>query len=85
MNWFTENHMKANADECHLLVSSGESRTAKIDDFNIDRTKEKLLEVQFYFNLTFKNYVNTLCKRQSRSYTLLPEYHILWTCVNAET
>ena len=32
-NWFRENHMKANADKCHLLVSSDESCTAKIEDF----------------------------------------------------
>ena len=24
LNWFRENHMKANADKCHLLVSSDE-------------------------------------------------------------
>ena len=33
LNWFRENHMKANADKCHLLVSSDESCTAKIEDF----------------------------------------------------
>ena len=33
LNWLTENHMKANADKCHLLVSSDESCTAKIEDF----------------------------------------------------
>ena len=35
LNWFRENHMKANADKCHLLVSSDESCTAKIEDFSI--------------------------------------------------
>ena len=30
LNWFRENHMKANAEKCHLLVSSNESCTAKI-------------------------------------------------------
>ena len=35
LNWFRENHMKTNADKCHLLASSDESCTAKIEDFCI--------------------------------------------------
>ena len=31
LNWFRENHMKAKADKCHLLVSSDGSCTAKIE------------------------------------------------------
>ena len=43
LNWFRENHMKANADKCNLLVSSNESCTAKIEDFSIkNSTEEKL-------------------------------------------
>ena len=43
LNWFRENHMKANADKCHLLVSSDESCTAKIEDITIKKSvKEKL-------------------------------------------
>ena len=43
LNWFRENHMKANADKCHLLVSSDESCTAKIEDISIKKSvKEKL-------------------------------------------
>ena len=41
LNWFRENHMKANADKCHLLVSSDESCTAKIEDFNIKTSTKK--------------------------------------------
>ena len=40
--------VKANADKCHLLVSSHESCTAKIEDFSIKNgTEEKLLGVKF--------------------------------------
>ena len=43
LNGFRENDMKANADKCHLLVSSEESCTAKIEDFSIkNSTEEKL-------------------------------------------
>ena len=50
--------MKANADKCHLLVSSDESCTVKIEDFNIkNSTEEKLLGVKFDSNLSFENHV----------------------------
>ena len=79
LNWFRENHMKANADKCHLLVSSDESCTAKIEDFSIkNSTKEKLLGVKFESNLSFKSHVTSLCQK-ARNYTLLQENHITWT------
>ena len=67
LNWFRENHMKANADKCHLLVSSNKSCTAKIEDFSIkNSTEEKLLGVKFDPNLSFENHVNSLCKKVSQ-------------------
>ena len=57
LNWFRQNHMKANADKFHLLVSSDESRIAKIEDFSIkNSTEEKLLGVKFDSNLSFENH-----------------------------
>ena len=65
--WFRENHMKANADKCHLLVSSDESCTAKIEDFSIkNSTEEKLLGVKFDSNLSFEGHVTSLCKKASQ-------------------
>ena len=53
-------HMKANANKYHLLVSSVESRTAKIEDFNIkNSTKEKLLGVNFDSNVSFESHVTS--------------------------
>ena len=43
LNWFRENHMKANAYKCHLVVYSDESCTAKIEDVSIKNTIEKKL------------------------------------------
>ena len=44
LNWSRENHMKANGDKCHLLVSPDERCTAKIEDVSIkNSTEEKLL------------------------------------------
>ena len=46
LNCFRENHMKANTDKCHLLVSSDESCAAKIEEFSVkNSTEEKLLGV----------------------------------------
>ena len=57
LNWFRENHMEANADKCHLLVSSNESCTAKIEDFSI-----KYIDS----NLSFENHVTFLYKKASQ-------------------
>ena len=66
LNWFRENHMKANADKCHLLVISNENCTAKIEDFNIkNSTEEKLFGVKFDSNLSFENHVTSLCTKAS--------------------
>ena len=67
LNWFRENHMKANADKCHLLVNFEESCTAKIEDFSIkNSTEEKLLGVKFDSNLSFEGHVTSLCKKASQ-------------------
>ena len=67
LNWFRENHMKANADKCHLLVSSDERCTAKIEDFSIkNSTEEKLLGVKFDSNLSFEGHITSLCKKASQ-------------------
>ena len=61
LNWFRENHMKANTNKFHLLVSSDESCSAKIEDFSIkNSTEKKLLEGKFDSNLCFENHVTHL-------------------------
>ena len=50
--------MKANTNKCHLLVSSDESCTVKIEDFSIkNSTEEKLLGVTFDSKLSFENHL----------------------------
>ena len=49
LNWFRENHMKANADKCRLLASSDESCTAKIEYFSIKNNAEQKLRGKIRF------------------------------------
>ena len=57
--------MKANVNKCHLLVSSEENCTAKIEDFSTKiSTEEKLLVVKFDSSLSFENHVTSLCKKE---------------------
>ena len=65
--WFSDNLMKSNADEFHLLV--GTSNTINVKIGNIDknnRTYEKLLGVKFDHKLTFDDHISKLCKEASR-------------------
>lgn len=60
--------MKAKADKCHVVVSSDERCTTKIEDFNIQYiAEEKLLGVKFYFSLYFESHVTSLCKNASQN------------------
>ena len=66
LNWFRENHMKANVDKCHLLVNFDEICIAKIEDFSIkNSTKGKLLGIKFDSNPSFESHVTSLCKKTS--------------------
>ena len=65
--WFSDNLMKSNADECHLLVRTNNIINEKIG--NIDKTSsayEKLLGVKFDHKLTFDDHISELCKEASR-------------------
>ena len=65
--WFSDNLMKSNADEFHLLV--GTSNTINVKIGNIDKnnsTYEKLLGVKFDHKLTFDDHISKLCKEASR-------------------
>ena len=39
--WLKNNHMKANADKCHLLVTRDTYVTAKIGDFDVKNSREE--------------------------------------------
>ena len=38
--WFRNNHMKANADKCHLLVTGNYEVSVNINEFEIESSKK---------------------------------------------
>ena len=65
--WFKNNHMKANADKCHLLVTRDTDVTAKIGELDVKNSKEeRLLGVKIDSKLSFENHVSSLCKKASQ-------------------
>ena len=65
--WFENNHMKASADKCHLLVTRDTDVTAKIGEFDVkNSSEEKLLGVKIDNKLSFENHVSSVCKKASQ-------------------
>ena len=65
--WFLENRLKANANKCHLLLSSKDSAKIEVGNYpvdNIDRVK--LLGIHIEGRLNFDYHVSQLCKKASQ-------------------
>ena len=65
--WFRYNHMKANADKRHLLVTDNYEVSANTNEFEIEssKKKEKLLRISIDTRLSFEH-VTSLCKKASQ-------------------
>ena len=46
--WFRNNHMKANADKCHLLLTGNYEVSANINEFEIESSKK--IKITWYIN-----------------------------------
>ena len=74
IEWFESNYMKLNQDKCHLLVSGykHENIRARIGEVKIwESSKQKLLGVVIDRDLSFNEYVLSLCKRAGRKLSVL--------------
>ena len=70
IQWFDNNILKSNADKCHLVISSNESVTLHVGEYDIKNSKcEKLLGVKLAWKLKFsKSWWTTKCF--SQNYTI---------------
>ena len=65
--WFKNIHMKANVDQCHLLVTRYTDVTTKIGDFDVRNSREeKLLGVNIDSKHSFENHVSSSCEKASQ-------------------
>ena len=74
IEWFESNYMKLNQDKCHLLVSGykHENIWARIGEVKIwESSKQKLLGVVIDRDLSFNEYVSSLCKKAGRKLSVL--------------
>ena len=61
--WFNNNGMKANADKCHLLLSTKEKLKANISNYKImSGDKEKLVGVTIDNHLKFESHIKKALK-----------------------
>ena len=62
--WFGQNEMKANANKCHLLLSTTDAFNFEISETIICNPKsKKLLGITFNNKLKFEKHIITICQR----------------------
>ena len=81
--WFFENYMKLNDDKCQLLVFGDKINNVLVtvcSSLIKESIEEKLLGVTIDKDLSFKNYLDSLCKKASQKlYALARISKFLWT------
>ena len=64
--------MKVNTGKSHLLLSGNSRATATVDNSYIESEYEQvLLCITINSNLTFKNHMNSICKKTSQKFNAL--------------
>ena len=70
--WFSANHLVANAGKCHLLTSSKITNNIAISNTNVSsEQKVKLLGINLESRLNFDYHVNTLLNKANKKYHAL--------------
>ena len=66
-HWFQYNHLKANPGKCHLLLSSKTPTDTSVGDASIKTsTKETLLGILIDSELSFDQYISTICSKATQ-------------------
>ena len=83
--WFHESHMKANADKCHLLVTTKNAVSANIGEFiRSNSNEEKRLSTKIDPKLLFEKHVSSLWEKASQKLHALATIVTMSTSVNAK-
>ena len=62
--WFSDNEMKGNEDNCHVLIGTKEKVYVNIGTTKItNSTCKKLLGIKIDSNLNFENHIGSICKK----------------------
>ena len=65
--WFSNNFLKANANKCHLILSTDEPFSINIDNEVIkNSSNKKLLGINLNNRMRFDTYVANVCNRVSK-------------------
>ena len=65
--WFSNNFLKANADKCHLILSTDEPFSINIDNEVIKNSNnKKLLGINLNNRISFDTHVANICNRVSK-------------------
>ena len=78
--WFHESHMKANADKCHLLVTTKNAVSANIGEFIRSNSNEEKIDPK----LSFEKHVSSLWEKASQKLHALATIVTISTSVNAK-
>ena len=71
-HWFEKNHLKANPEKCHLLLSSKSSIETKIGGVSVKSSQmETLLGVSIDSELNFENHISNICNKVSKKLNAL--------------
>ena len=70
--WFPNNFLRANADKCHLILSTDEPFSIDIDNEVIKNSNnKKLLRINLNNRLGFDTHVANICNRVSKKFHAL--------------
>ena len=75
--WFKNNHLKANSEKSHILLSSKKPEIVSVDGISLAASShEKLLGVIIDSELKFENHITELCLKVSKKLTLSAVYQV---------
>ena len=71
-NWFFDNQMKANKEQCHLAISNNKKVSMKIANIELENTSsKKLLGITIDSKLNFKEHLDGIIKKPSQKVNVL--------------